>query len=98
MLNYFSFTQFNLLYVGGRPSTRHFRFRGTIGNLFLGNAPLTAENMATFHRQAFSGGTINPVTLSDSSVNYCTPFVDEFQSCFVNNFDDNDFKLVTNVP
>ena len=88
-----SFLQFNLLYVGGRPSTRHFRFQGTISNLFLGSAPLTAGNIATFHREAMVGsGSINPVTTTDSSVRYCTPYRGNFEACFVDSFEGNDFR------
>lgn len=88
--------QFNLLYVGGRPSTRRFRFEGRISNLFVGSAPLTAEKIAILHREAMAGGTINPVTISDSAVHYCTPFITDFEPCFVNSFDENDFRSVLN--
>ena len=84
--------QFNLLYVGGRPSTRFFRFRGNMSNIFLGSAPLTSENIATFHRQAFSGTGINPITIAESSNRYCTRYVPRSQQCFVNNFEVNDFR------
>jgi hypothetical protein len=44
------------------------------------------------------GGTINPVTITDSSVRYCTPFIADFEPCFVNSFEENDFRYLCSLP
>lgn len=84
--------QHNILYVGGRPSTRLFRFSGTISNLFVSTGALAADNIVTLHRQAFLGGGINPITVSDSSVRYCYAYQETFETCYVDNDSNNDFK------
>ena len=84
--------QSNLLYVGGRPSTREFRFQGTISNLFVGSEALSAENIGSFHRQALTGAQIEPVDVTDTSVRYCYLSRQTFEQCYVDSFDTNDFK------
>lgn len=87
------FPQSNLLYVGGRPSTRLFRFKGDISNLFISSAPLSLDTIVTLHNQAFSsGGTINPVSLVETSVRYCFPSVQRYEDCYVPNSEDKNFR------
>ena len=87
-----SMLQHNILYVGGRPSTRLFRFQGTISNLFVSSGALAADNIVTLHKQAFFGGSINLISVSDTSVRYCYQYQSTFDSCYVDSFDNNDFK------
>ena len=84
--------QFNLLYVGGRPSTREFRFKGSISNLFVGSEALSAESIVSFHHQSLAGDEIRFIEVADSSVHYCYPSRRTFEECYVNNFAINDFK------
>lgn len=85
-------SQFNVLYVGGRPSTRLFRFSGSISNLFVSTAALSLDNIITLHNQALEGGTINIINVtSDSSVRYCYQYRSEFEQCYVDSFEGNDF-------
>lgn len=97
LTSYIPPAQFNLLYVGGRPSTREFRFKGTISNLFVGSTALTAENIEVFHRQSLVGNQIQLLSVGDSSVRYCYPNRRMFEDCYVDDFDNedalpNDFK------
>lgn len=85
--------QHNLLYVGGRPSTRLFRFSGNISNLFVGSGALSLGNVVNLHRQAFADGGINPISTDDGSVRYCYPYQRAFEQCYVNSFANNDFRL-----
>ena len=87
-----SLLQFNLLYVGGRPSTREFRFRGNISNLFIGSEALTAENIARLHQQALAGNEVGAIDVADSSVRYCYQSRRTFEQCYVDSFEINDFK------
>ena len=87
-----------MLYVGGRPSTRLFRFSGSISNLFVSTAALSLDNIITLHDQALEGGQINIINAtSDSSVRYCFQYRSEFEQCYVNSFEDNDFRWVCNI-
>ena len=63
-----------------------------MSNVFVGSSPLTANNIAELHREAFSGGGINPITITQPSVRYCTPFLTATEKCFVDDFENNDFK------
>lgn len=85
--------QFNTLYIGGRPSTRHFRFEGEIRDLFVSSGAYTAENILDLHEQAFRNGGINNVSTDSPGVRYCYPYADPFQQCLVNNDESNDFRL-----
>jgi len=89
---FFYLFQFNLVYIGGRPRTTKFRFRGRLSDVFVGSAPLTANNIADLHKQALSGAGINPITIDQPSVHYCTLFLAENEVCFVDDFENNDFK------
>ncbi len=80
------------MYIGGRPTTNKFRFRGRMSNVFVGSAPLTANDIAELHREAFSNGGINPITFNRPSVRYCTNFLSVNEQCFVDDFQNNDFK------
>ena len=91
--NYFSLNhiQHNPLYVGGRPSTRLFRFSGNISNQFVGGGALSLGNVVNLHGQAFANGGINPISTDDGSVCYCYPYRRAFDQCYVNSFANNDF-------
>ena len=83
----------NFLYVGGRPSTRLFRFKGSMSNLFISSAALPLDTIVTLHNQAFSGGgTINPVSLAETSVRYCFEYVQLYEDCYVSNSEDANFR------
>ena len=86
--------QFNTLYVGGRPSTRLFRFKGSIGNLFVSTAPLSGDVIATLHQQAFTGADISTISLTNT-VRYCYRYQSSFTDCYMNTFEDNNFRLMT---
>ena len=86
-------SQHNLLYVGGRPSTRLFRFSGSISNLFVGSGALSLGNIVNLHRQAFANGGINPISTDDGSVRYCYPYQGAFEQCYLNSFPYNDFRV-----
>ena len=80
------------MYIGGRPTTTNFRFRGRLSDVFVGSAPLTANDIADLHKEALSGAGINPITIEQPSVRYCTPFLRGNELCFVDDFENNDFK------
>ena len=86
--------------MGGRPSTRLFRFNGTISNLFVSTAPLSGDIIADLHNQAFSGNDISAISLTNT-VRYCYQFqpLNRNADCYVDtsNFDDNNFRLVEKV-
>lgn len=85
--------QMNLLYVGGRPSTRLFRFRGSISNLFISSSALSLDTISRLHRQTIVGSnTIDPVSVTTSSVRYCYPYVGQYEQCHVQNSDTKNFK------
>ncbi len=83
----------NLLYVGGRPSTRLFRFQGSISNLFISNAALSFDTISGLHRQTIVGGsTIDPVSVTTNSVRYCYQYVGQYEQCHVQNSETKNFK------
>ena len=88
--------QFNTLYVGGRPSTGLFRFKGNISNLFVSTAPLSGDIIAALHEEAFEGSDLSTISLSNT-VRYCYPYqkLDTDAACFVDtaNFQDNNFRF-----
>jgi len=100
----------NLLYVGGRPSTRLFRFNGTISNLFISNAALPRDTIIGLHNQALpvtgstSASQINTVTVPartsgtvrclSNRVKYCKPKVPFFGKCYVQNSASKDFRYL----
>jgi hypothetical protein len=87
--------EFNTLYVGGRPSTGLFRFKGSISNLFVSTAPLSGDIIASLHEEAFEGTDISGISLSNT-VRYCYPYQqpDTNADCFVDTptFEDNNFR------
>jgi hypothetical protein len=87
--------EFNTLYVGGRPSTGLFRFKGNISNLFVSTAPLSGDIIAALHEEAFEGSDLSTISLSNT-VRYCYPYqkLDTDAACFVDtaNFQDNNFR------
>ena len=89
---HFTSTQFNILYVGGRPGTKLFRLRGTVENLIVITAPIQEDIIMNLHRQGLDG----TVTLEPPTSHYCYQYKSVGEACIVGDEDlnDNDFRYV----
>ncbi|KAL5467520.1 hypothetical protein EMCRGX_G031763 [Ephydatia muelleri] len=74
---------YNMLYVGGRPGTSLFRFKGAISNLLVASAPLKADKIATLDKMSRKGGAISTLDLQ-TSTGYCYKYTSPGGRCYVN--------------
>ena len=82
------FLQFNILYVGGRPLTRLFRFRGIIRDLFVSTAPMQSDSVMQLHNDSQDG----QLSLTPPTSQYCYQFRSAREGCIVGGTDDNDYQ------
>ena len=72
-----------MLYVGGRPGTNLFRFKGTINNLLVVSVPLKTDKIAILDQMSRKGGAISTLDLQ-TSVGYCYKYAPAGRPCYVN--------------
>ncbi|XP_019858829.1 PREDICTED: protein eyes shut homolog [Amphimedon queenslandica] len=79
---------YNILYVGGRPGTKRFQFKGSIRNLFIGSGAFQYDNVKQLHDDAFDGDS--SLSLETTDTQYCLPYISSNERCIVGN--NNDFR------
>lgn len=72
-----------MLYVGGRPGTTLFRFKGTISNLLVASVPFKADRIATLDLMSRKGSAITILNLQ-ASVGYCFKYGSAGTPCYIN--------------
>lgn len=72
-----------MLYVGGRPGTNLFRFKGTISNLLVAAVPLKADKIVVLDMKSRNGGSISALNLQ-TTVGYCYKYSPAGGLCYVN--------------
>ena len=76
-----------MLWVGGRPESRGFDFRGTIRDLFVSNEVMSYDVIKLLCAESLSG------TYSESKVSrYCFQLSESGKYCHANNREDNVFR------
>ena len=80
-----------MLYVGGRPGTRRFRFDGTIRYLAAQDTVLSHDEISKMHNDMFGITTSTTIGI----VNYCINYSVAGQECRLG--DSTDFRLVSSV-
>ena len=81
---WFVTSQYNSLFVGGRPGTNKFRFNGTIRYLAIQDTVLSHGVIINMHNGVFS---------QRGTVNYCTNYTSVGQPCRLG--DTSDFRWET---
>jgi Notch-like protein len=76
---------FNILYVGGRPRTQRFQFRGVIRNLFVGTAPFQPDAIEQLHKQSIAEGS--SFSLTTPVTRYCSRYINTGGRCIVGSVD-----------
>uniref|UniRef100_A0A1X7TLR0 Uncharacterized protein n=1 Tax=Amphimedon queenslandica TaxID=400682 RepID=A0A1X7TLR0_AMPQE len=85
---------YNILYVGGRPGTKRFQFKGSIRNLFIGSGAFQYDNVKQLHDDAFDGDS--SLSLETTDTQYCLPYISSNERCIVGN--NNDFSVAKQLP
>uniref|UniRef100_A0A1X7SX32 Kazal-like domain-containing protein n=1 Tax=Amphimedon queenslandica TaxID=400682 RepID=A0A1X7SX32_AMPQE len=78
---------YNILYVGGRPGTKRFQFKGSIRNLFIGSSAFQYDNVKQLHDDAFDGD--RSLCLDTTDTRYCLQYIGSNERCIVG---DKDFR------
>ena len=76
-----------MLWIGGRPDTEVYKFRGTIQDLFVSNVALSYDVIESMSRQALTGN-FDPPSVS----RYCFPRIEQGKYCRISDAADNSFQ------
>jgi hypothetical protein len=82
----------HMLWIGGRPDTEVYKFRGTIQDLFVSNVALSYDVIESMSRQALTGN-FDPPSVS----HYCFPRIEQGKYCRISDAADNSFQCAANA-